>query len=355
VSLFKRGNVWWSYVFVDGVRHSKSTGTNNRRTAEQIDHQHKEELNLRRHQAVQAQPEMPFELLAARFLAACESKPYYTDRLNQLLPKLSGTPIGRINKSTVLSYRLHRHTEKTISDATINRDLTCLRHILYWAVDEGFLTNNPLTRMKLARERKQHRPILSLTEEQQLMEAASPHLKRIITAALDSGMRRGELLHQRWEDIDLTRRILSVSHSKTPEGEAREIPLTDRLFRMFQKEPAKQGIVFTFKGQPIQIIKTTWKTTLRNAGIRHFRFHDLRHTFNTRLMEAGVMPDVRKALMGHSSGEDVHSIYTHVELPMKREAIQKLEAWRTKQLQEIESQSQPKGGVLIPWKKSSTS
>jgi len=66
---------------------------------------------------------------------------------------------------------------------------------------------------------------------------------------------------------------------------------------------------------------------VRRAGIRPLRFHDLRHTFNTRLMEAGVMQEVRKALMGHSSGEDVNSIYTHVELPAKREAVRRLEAW----------------------------
>lgn len=85
--------------------------------------------------------------------------------------------------------------------------------------------------------------------------------------------------------------------------------------------------MFLFKGRPLRRIKTAWAAAIRRAGIRYYRFHDLRHTFNTRLMEAGVMQEVRKALMGHSSGEDVHSIYTHVELPAKREAIRKLEAW----------------------------
>jgi integrase len=58
----------------------------------------------------------------------------------------------------------------------------------------------------------------------------------------------------------------------------------------------------------------------------------LRHTFNTRLMLAGVQQEIRKALMGHSSGEDVNSIYTHVELPAKQEAIRKLEEWLTTQI-----------------------
>jgi integrase len=74
------------------------------------------------------------------------------------------------------------------------------------------------------------------------------------------------------------------------------------------------------------------KCLIRNAQvnivfIRHLRFHDLRHTFNTRLMEAGVQQEIRKSLMGHSSGKEINAVYTHVELPAKREAISKLESW----------------------------
>jgi integrase len=78
---------------------------------------------------------------------------------------------------------------------------------------------------------------------------------------------------------------------------------------------------------------------LKNARIRHVRFHDLRHTFNTRLMEAGVMQEVRMALMGHSTGASVHATYTHIELPVKREAIRKLEAWKANQQEQLKQQT----------------
>src|ERR1700716_4007981 len=146
-------------------------------------------------------------------------------------------------------------------------------------------------------------------------------------AALDTGMRRGEITHQRWEDIDFYSRVLSVTRSKTPEGESREIPLTDRLFKLLSEQRQKEGVVFGYQGEQVTIIKRSWKTALKNAGVRHLRFHDLRHTFNTRLMEAGVLQEIRMALMGHSSGEEINAIYTHVEFPAKREAIRKLEAW----------------------------
>ena len=328
MSLYKRGRIFWTYVWIDGVRHSKSTGTANRRQAEEVERAFKDELNRRRHQVVLPAPEMTFGALAARLLAEGSPLPYHLDRLKVLLPYFADYAIGRISKALVRDYRKRRHAAKRLSETTLNRDVEVLRHLLYWAVDEGLLMSNPIARIPMIRERRKPRPIMSLEEEGKLIEASAAHLRPIIIVGLDTGMRRGELLAQRFEHVDLTRGVLSVTHSKTPEGEAREIPLTRRLVELLSADWKSEGLVLTFKGRPLRRIKTAWKAAIRRAGLRHFRFHDLRHTFNTRLMEAGVMPDVRKALMGHSSGEDVHSLYTHVELPVKREAIRKLEAWR---------------------------
>jgi integrase len=189
----------------------------------------------------------------------------------------------------------------------------------------------------MPRARKCRRPILGWDDEQTLLQACSPHLARIIVAALDTGMRRGEITHQLWEDVDLSRGVLSVTHSKTAEGEQREIPLTDRMRSLLAPGRQTSGPVFTFKGEPITRIKTAWAGAIRRAGIPRLRFHDLRHTFNTRLLELGILTDVRKSLMGHSSGEDVHSIYTHVELPLKRKAINALNSW----MHELMESSQP--------------
>lgn len=331
MTLYKRGNVYWAYVWVDGVRHAKSTGTGYRKQAEAVEQQFKQELNLKQHQLPQLDPQMTFGALAARFLADGVPKPYHLDRLKLLLPYFGDTPIGRITKNLVRQYRQARHRQRKLTETTINRDLECLRHIMFWAVDEGLLTINPLSRMRFERERRKRRPVMSLAEEELLLEAASPHLRKIVICALDTGMRRGEILNQRWEDVDFARELLFVTHSKTPEGEAREIPLSRRLFNLLWEQRENEGLIFTFKDKPLHRIKTAWKGALRRAGVRHYRFHDLRHTFNTRLMEAGVMQEVRKALMGHSSGEDVHSMYTHVELPAKREAIRKLERWIAEQ------------------------
>ena len=329
MSLFKRGSIWHAYVWIDGVRHHKSTGTSNRRKAEAIERQFSDELNDIRHRLPQLNPAMTFGELAARFIADGMAKPHALDRLNHLLPFFADMPLLDINQSTVRKYRQERHLQKSLTAATVNRDLSVLRRILYWGVEENLIRSNPLGRLRMERERRTKRPVMSLREEQLLLAASPEHLRRIILCALHTGMRRGEILRQRWEDIDFDNRILHVTHSKTPEGEAREIPFTSRLYEMLRANRKDRGPVFTYGGDPIKIIKTTWASSIRRSGIRHIRFHDLRHTANTRMMLAGVLQEVRREILGHSSqrSRDINDRYTQIELPEKREAIRKLEAW----------------------------
>ena len=151
-------------------------------------------------------------------------------------------------------------------------------------------------------------------------------MRPIVIAALDTGMRRGELLNQVWEDIDFDRKVISVTHSKTAEGEHRLVPLTSRLQATLEGLRKESGIVFTFR-RPTDPSDQDRRGQARSAGpaFRALRFHDLRHTFNSRLADLGVIADIRKALMGHSRGGDVHSIYTHIELPTLRDAIHRLD------------------------------
>jgi integrase len=153
-------------------------------------------------------------------------------RLKFLLPFFGETPVLRLTKPMTEEFRKSRKQARTgtpIKDATANRDLSVFRHILYWAVDERMLEANPLARLKMARERRTKRQVLSISEEEILLPAASPRLRGMIIAALDTGMRRGEITSQLWQDGDLDRGILYVTRSKTPAGEAREVPPTARL------------------------------------------------------------------------------------------------------------------------------
>lgn len=335
MSLLRRGSIYWTYFYLDGVRHQESTGTSNRRLAEQIAEKLKQEAIAHKYQLVLAKPDLTFGGLSATFIAEGGATAYHLGRLKLLLPFFSEIKVERISKGLAGEYRIWRMKQKKVSDATLNRDLSVLRHILYWAVDNSLLLANPLARMKMARERRTKKRVLNVSEEEALLKGCSDYFRPIVVLALDTGMRRGEILHQVIEDIDFERRLLSVTHSKTPEGESREIPLTSRVYDLLVSKRDRYGLVFTYHEKPIHLIKTAWKRSIERSGIRRLRFHDLRHSFNTRLMEAGVVQDVRKALMGHSSGTDVHSAYTHVELPAKRQALVKLETWIEAQKRDI--------------------
>ena len=328
MSLWKRGGVWWNYFHMDGTRHQLSTGTGNRRQAELIAQKQRLEANARRFQIVEADPNVTFGEIAARFIASGTVRPHHIYHLSIILPFFADLSAMRVTKAQADEFRKYRLKHNpAIKDSSVNRDLSVLRRILYWAVEEQLLLANPLARLRMARERRTRKPVMSLAEEDKVLAASPVHLRRMVIAALDTGMRRGEILKQRWEHVDFSRGLLFVSISKTPEGESREIPLTTRLFDLLKAEQQGSGVIFTCKGQPVEWIRKGWLGALKRAGVQHFRFHDLRHTFATRLMEAGVIQDVRMALMGHSGGSRVHSMYTHVELPIKRQAIVRLESW----------------------------
>ena len=356
MSLYKRNSVWWSSIFIEGERFCQSTGTSNRRKAERIEQQFREEINDRRHRTPQMNPDISLGALATRFIADGMSTPYSVDRLQHILIYFAEIPVRDINQSHTRKYRQERYAaRKSLKPATVNRDLSVLRRVLNWGVEEGIIALNPLGKLRLERERRTKRPVMSVREEQILNAHAPVHLQRIILCALDTGMRRGEILTQQWEDVDFDNRILHVSHSKTPEGESRVVPLTGRLYDMLVTFRRKRGTVFTYSppkkhsevndeealnssaGDPIKIVKTAWAGSLRRAGLRHFRFHDLRHTANTRLMLAGVLQEIRRELLGHSSqhSRDVNDRYSQIGLAELKDAIAKLELWLTVQANQL--------------------
>ena len=162
MSLYKRGNVYWSAIWIDGVRHMRSLETSNRRQAEMLEQRVRDELHTQRFQLPHIKPEMPFGELYARLLAEGDVKAYHRDRAKMLLPFFSETPIGQITKNDIARYRKHRHEEhrrkatnadhKPLSETTVNRDIEVIRHLLFWAVDEGFIAANPIARIRMARE-----------------------------------------------------------------------------------------------------------------------------------------------------------------------------------------------------------
>ena len=99
MGLWKRGNVWWAYFYLDGIRHQASTGTSNRKQAELVLQKLKQDANLSRFNIVRVDPGMTFGALAARFIAEKKARTYHLERLKNLLPYFSDTPLVRAAKA----------------------------------------------------------------------------------------------------------------------------------------------------------------------------------------------------------------------------------------------------------------
>jgi integrase len=224
-----------------------------------------------------------------------------------------------------------------LSKARVNRYLALLKKMFNLAIDWGYAMDNPVRRVRLFSEKDNLKErILTGDEEKRLLEASTTHLKPIILTALHTGMRRAEILGLRWHQVDLPRRIIRVENTKS--GQNRFIPINESLMTVLanlKQENGKSQFVFLNPktGKPMVDVKTGFKAATRRAGIRGLRFHDLRHTFASRLIESGFDLITVKDLLGHQSVVTTQR-YTHSNAEQKRKAVQAL-AQRAPQKQDF--------------------
>jgi integrase len=202
------------------------------------------------------------------------------------------TTIGEITKARVLEV-LQGIAERT-SRSTANRYLALIRRVFNWAVERGYLENNPISGIKPYKENPGRTRWLRHEEaERLLMECEKiPRLYMFTAIALLTGMRLGEIESLRWGDIDLERGTIRIPDSKT--GQARIIPLEEPLKRILETWPKTGELVlgkFTHK--------KAFMGAVKRAGLSDFRFHDLRHTYASWKVMAGVDLRTIAGLLGH--------------------------------------------------------
>ena len=139
------------------------------------------------------------------------------------------------------------------------------------------------------------------------------HIRSVVTVALNTGMRRGEILDLQWEHVNFIARTIFIAKSKT--GRTRTIPMNDIVFKelmMLKQDAGTRDFVFSVSktGVNIDSIKTGWRHACEDAGLVNLRFHDTRHTFATRLRANGVHEWDIRDLVGHTSVR-MTSVYTH--------------------------------------------
>jgi|GEM_PF-153251 excisionase family DNA binding protein len=213
------------------------------------------------------------------------------------------------------------------SKSSANRYLALLKKMFNLAIEEGYLEANPAAKIKLFSEKDCLKErILTEDEEVRLKDASYPVLRSVICVALNTGMRHGEILNLRWNQVDLERSAVTVERTKS--GRPRTIPLNPPLLEellSLRRQNGHSPYLFpnADSGKPLRSMRTSFRAACRRAGISGLRFHDLRHTFGSRLVEKGVDIETVRSLLGHSSIA-ITQRYVHSTDERRKSAVDRL-------------------------------
>ncbi|MBU2498452.1 MAG: site-specific integrase, partial [Proteobacteria bacterium] len=226
------------------------------------------------------------------------------------------------------------------TDASVNREMACLHHLFAKAVEWDMMEQNPFERGNCLLLKENNKRLRYLTEEEipRLLDSCKGHIRDIIECALNTGMRRGEILSLKWSQI----RNGFIYLQKTKTNIARQIPINDDLHGLFERikirqaqpkenvvgmdgkpvdnRPCKSEYVFNYNGRPVSEVKRSFKKALDDAGIEDFRFHDLRHTFASHMIMRGASIKEVQEILGHRS-LTMTMRYAHLSQEHKKKAV----------------------------------
>jgi integrase len=224
------------------------------------------------------------------------------------------------------------------SDAAVNREMACLKHLLRKAVEWQLLERSAFDqgRSLMVKENNARLRFLTESEIELLLTACSAELLPIVECALLTGMRRGEILGLRWEQV----RNGFIYLQRTKTNLSRQIPISKALGAVLAAQPREREFVFGRRD-----VKRAWAAAVKKAGLSDLRFHDLRHTFASQtLMAGGGIRDVQE-LLGHTTLK-MTLRYAHLTQEHKRAAVElvsSLPAFRHKKAQKGKAAKLPGG------------
>jgi integrase len=213
----------------------------------------------------------------------------------EVLPKLKGAPqeryrlaalettamsskcLGAITASDVKAYR-DQLVSAGNSGSTVRLKLALVSRVFNVAAKEwGYTVANPVAAVTKPPAGNARSRRFTGTEEQRLLESAgqcqNPHIAPLIGFAIETGMRRGEMLSMTWDDVDLLRSVVTLLSTKS--GHPRWVPLSRAAKAILQHQlEAGAGRPFPI---PATLLENAWEHVLKRAGIKDLRFHDLRH------------------------------------------------------------------------------
>lgn len=322
MGIYKRGKIWYLDYYVNGERKRERVGKS-RRLAEMLLAKREVEITENKYFDIAKLKKVRFDKTAEDFLtwSQVHKKSFRRDRslVKNLMSYFGNRRLYQITSYEVEKYQSSRRQQ--VSAATCNREVACLKRIFNKAIEWGRARGNPVRKVKFFREDNKRLRYLSKKEIVQLLKECAPHLKPIVLFALNTGMRKSEILNLKWKDIDLQANLITVTETKS--GEFRKIPVNSQLrgvLEAIERHP-DCPYVFNYKGRRIEDVKKGFNKAVKRAGIEDFHFHDLRHTFASHLVMGGVSLVAVKELLGHKTIE-MTLRYSHLSVENKRIALE---------------------------------
>lgn len=311
---------WWiDFVDCDHRRHRRKVGPN-KRIAREVLNDLLGQVARRQHLGVIEDSKISFVDFAAEWWQRISHTlgPRTQERWlgivqNHLKPAFPGA-LRSVTSADAEAY-IARRIEQGARASTVNREMMVLKAILRRAVEWGRLGRNPFRDMqgqptiKPLKEPDGRTRFLSLEEIDALLDvcASRPQLGAFVIVALNTGMRRGEILSLTRATVDWANKIANLSTSKN--GESRHVPLNSAALGALRALPARlDGRLFDFRpGQ----VSAAFTRAVQRAGIKDFRLHDLRHTFASYQAMAGTQGRGLQSLLGHKDGR-MTARYSHL-------------------------------------------
>lgn len=297
MGLYRRGKIYWFTISQDGKRTQISTKTDSRKLADKIYAKTLTEIQEGRWFETQKAKSLTFKDMKTKYFDQTKQRDPYS--LKRLMPFFGDRTLDKITPKLISEYRNQRLA--IVKPATVYQELALMRRMFNVAIREWeWLQINPVSKVSFSVGNKNARDRwLTLEEEQNLMACASPEwLKGLILFALHTGMRRGEILNLMWKDVDLGKKLFRVEKSKN--NEKRSIPMSNTVHELLASMKVRDisGKIFP---ATVSALKDGFDRAVKKAGIDNFHFHDLRHTFATRLIQNGIDIYVVKELLGHKT------------------------------------------------------
>lgn len=337
MSVYKKGNNWYIDYYVKGQRKRKKIGPSKKLALQVLEDVHVK-IAKGEFLGVHEDKKVTFEEYAKEYLKYSKANKALTSynrdvtSINSLTAVFGKNYLFELGPFMIEKYKAQR-LQDGVQPASINREIACFRHMYNKAVEWGYGKMNPVNGVKMLKEPPGRIRYLETAEIDRLLKAVDclkrgcgQYLRPIVVLAINTGLRKSEILRLKWKNVDFKERKIIITRSKN--NEIRAVPINDTLFKELKRisRHPESDYVFCDKNDvPYGNIRKSFDGALKLAKIGDFHFHDLRHTFASHLVMKGSDLRTVQQLMGH---KDIKMTmrYSHLSEAHLQEAVSKLDA-----------------------------